>query len=199
MPWFARVHSGRGLSEKEREFMAALVDLVTRLAAPQVDENETALTAERSHCLIVLMPHRVLGGISIVVWLFAERVEVTWAQVADLDRTHDSLDLGVCVGQFRFDPDTPDFGPALDCIRRQFAAPLTMQVFDGARAVVSVRDNRGVLRRVGQIGARLGWADLFRRGRLTQETTIRLVDSVAPPVTEPSGVHEWFGRSSRGA
>lgn len=199
MPWFARDYTGRALSENERQFMVALADLLTRLAVPQLDENETALTAESEHCLIILLPHRALGGISIVVWLSADRAEVTWAQVADLDRSHDSLDLGVCVGQFRFDPDKPDFGPVVDCIRRQLAAPLSVQVFDSGRAVVSVTDTRGVLRPVGEIGAGLGWAGLFRRGKLTHQTTIRLVDPVPPPVTEPSGVDGWFGSSSRGA
>jgi len=69
MTWFARDHTGRYLLRHEQQFVAELAKLLEELALPQVDESETALTAEGSDCLIVLIPHRALGGISIVVWL----------------------------------------------------------------------------------------------------------------------------------
>jgi hypothetical protein len=95
----------------------------------QIDEDETALTAEGSSCLIVLIPHRALGGVSIVVWLFDDRAAVTWAQVAGLDRYHDALDLGISVAQFRLDSANPDVGPVLECIRKQIDEPLVLRCF----------------------------------------------------------------------
>jgi hypothetical protein len=80
MAWFQRDHTHRTLQPVEREFV-------------------TALSA--STCLIALIPRRALGGISIVVWLFEDRAEVTWADVGGLDRSHDSIDLGIRVGLFK--------------------------------------------------------------------------------------------------
>jgi hypothetical protein len=97
MTWFARDHTGRPLTEPEREFLAALVDLLSDVQPAQIEAGETALTAERNECLIVLMPHRALGGIAIVVWLMAGEASVVLAQVGGLGISHDSLDLGVWV------------------------------------------------------------------------------------------------------
>src|SRR5688500_13999839 len=70
MAWFQRDHTGRDLRPQERQFVAALGRELAEGAPPQIDESETALTAEGSTCLIALIPHRALAGISVVVWLF---------------------------------------------------------------------------------------------------------------------------------
>jgi hypothetical protein len=209
MAWFQRDHTGRDLLGNEREFVSALALQLAELRPPQVDESETALTAEGTACLIVLIPHRALGGISIVVWLFAKHAEVTWAQVGGLDCCHDSLDLGISVAGFRLDPKKPDFAPVLQSIREQFDQPLTLRCFGSEHATVLVRDHRGKLQKVGEIGRgevgrgevgqQAGWFGLSRRVPPTQETTIRLSDSQPPPVTSPSGVDEWFGSGGDGA
>jgi len=67
--------------------VTALSALLAAVDAPQIAAGETALTAEASTCLIALIPHRALGGISIVVWLFEDRAEVTWADVEGLGRS----------------------------------------------------------------------------------------------------------------
>jgi hypothetical protein len=192
MTWFRRDHTGRVLRPLERDFVVTLGAHLAELAAPQVDEDETALTAEGHACLIVLIPHRALGGVSIVVWLFEDRAEVTWAQVAGLDCCHDALDLGISVGQFRLDPARPDFGPVLECVRQQINEPLTLRCFGSDRATVLVRDYAGKLCKVGEVGSRVGWSVMLRRARPTHETVIRLADPEPPPVTAPSGVDEWF-------
>ena len=193
MTWFQRDHTGRILRGFERNFAAAVGSQLTELAAPQIDEDETALTAEGSSCLILLIPHRALGGISIVVWLFEDRAEVTWAEVAGLDCCHDALDLGISVAGFRLDPANYDFRPVLECIRKQVNAPLTVQCFSNERATVLVRDHADKLRKVGDVGNRAAWSGPFRRAVPTHETVIRLTDHEPPPVARPSGVDEWFG------
>lgn len=167
------------------------------MAPPQVDEDETALTAEGEACLIVLIPHRALGGVSIVVWLFEDRAEVTWAQVAGLGCCHDALDLGISVAGFRVDVENPDFGPVLECIRKQINEPLTLLCFGNDRATVLVRDRAGTLCRLGEVGNSA--SDELRRLDPTRETVIRLTDREPPPVMRPSGVDEWFSSGGHNA
>ena len=192
MTWFARNHTGRELFSWERQFVASLERLLIEMAPPQIDDTETALTGEAANCLIVLIPHRALGGISIVVWLFADRAEVTWAQVADLDRSHDSLDVGISVGRFGFERNRPDFSAILERIREQISEPLTLRVFDDHTATVLVRDHRGTLHEIGEVGTTIRRRGLVRRRTLTEETQIRFTDLSPPPVVQPSGVGEWF-------
>jgi hypothetical protein len=199
MGWFARDHTGRELSALERDFVNALRALLTEMHPPQLDESETALTAEGRACVIVLLPHRALGGIAVVVWLFGDRAEVTWAQVADLGRYHDALDAGVSVAQFNLDAKQPNFGPLLQSIREQFTTPLTLRLYGADRATVHVRDHRGVLRRVGEIGASPGWFQRLWPGDPTRETTVRFSDEALPPLAAPSGVDTWFASGGHGA
>ncbi len=199
MTWFQRDYTGRVLGRFERDFIAALGGHLADLAAPQIDEDETALTAEGKACLIVLIPHRALGGVSIVVWLFEDRAEVTWAQVAGLACCHGALDLGISVAQVRLDPANPDFGPVLECIRKQINEPLTLRCFGNDRATVLVRDHADELRKVGEVGNRVGSSDLLRRAVATHETVIRLTDPEPPPVTSAPGVDQWFDSSGHGA
>jgi hypothetical protein len=193
MSWFCRDHTGRPLNGHEREFVDALAELLTTLAPSQVDEDETALTAEGTECLIALIPHRALGGVSIVVWLFAHRAAVTWAQVAGLDCCHDSLDLGIGVAEFGLDRRRPDFAPLLDSIREQLNAPLTLRCYGDDRATVLTRDHRNKPREVGSVGRNRNWPDLLAGFSPTREVVVRFTDTAPPPVTSPSGVDEWFG------
>lgn len=192
MAWFERDHTGRVLSAAERAFLDVLVKLLSALQLPQVDENETAITAEGANCLIVLIPHRKLGGVSLVVWLSPDSAEVTWAQVAELDCCNDSLDLGVSVAHFSLSLERSDFGPVIDSIREQCRAPLTVKVYSPNQATVLVCDRKGVLRKVGKLGPPVGWFKRIRRGNPIRESVICLADPAPPPVTEPSHVDEWF-------
>jgi hypothetical protein len=133
------------------------------------------------------------------VWLFADRAEVTWAQVAGLDCCHDSLDLGISVAHFRLNSKKPDFEPILASIRGQITEPLTLRRFGDERTTVLVRDGSGKLREVGALGQRAGWREVWQRAVPTQETVIRLSDANPPPVSAPSGVEEWFGADGHGA
>jgi len=173
-------------------FLAALVDLLSDVQPAQIDESETALTAERDNCLIVLIPHRALGGIAIVVWLTAKHGEIILAQVGGLGINHDSLDLGVGVARTDLDPSRPDFVMLLARIREQLFTPITVRLYGSNQATVWVRDKRDVLRQVGGLGTPLGWLDRIVRRAPTSEVQIRFVDSEPPPLTEPSGVNEWF-------
>ena len=194
MVWFGRDHTERQLREQERAFLEALVDLLSEVQPAQIDEGETALAAEGEDCLIVLMPHRALGGIAIVVWLEPSEAAVTLAQVGGLGINHDSLDLGVWVARVELDPSRPDFTELLRRIREQLLAPLTVRLYGSDQATVWAHNNMNVLRRVGNLGRRVGWFERRFRGAPTSEIQIRFVDSESPPISEPSDVNKWFRR-----
>lgn len=165
--------------------------MLDRVSPPQLDPDETTLTAEGHDCLIVLLPHRGLGGVSIVVWLESDKAAVTWAQVGRLGSTHDDLDLGVWIARFVVNPASPNFEPIVECAREQLARPIVLKVY-GSSAKLLVRDSQDRLRRVGTIGPRfLGLRRLLHRVP-DQEAEVRFVDSSPPPITAPSGVDEWF-------
>ena len=187
MTWFQRDHTGRALAEYERDFVAAVSELLADMAAPQIDPAETALTAEGNSCLIVLIPHRALGGLSIVVWLDAGAAQVIWAQVVGLDCCHDSLDMGVGVARFTLKPKKRDFRPVLDCIRGLIDEPVTLRCFAADRATILVRDHKGKLKEVGQIGQPAARSWRRRAPDPTNEVAVRLSDALPPPITEPSG------------
>jgi len=171
-----------------------LSELLSEVRPAQIDETETALTAERD-VLIVLLPHRTLGGISIVVWLTDKHGGVVLAQVGGLGLNHDSLDLGVGVAVMELDRSRPNFAPLLARVRQQLFNPLTVRLYGENQATVWVRDGRDVLRRVGAIGEPPGWFERTFRRPPPDEVEIRFVDSELPPVTEASGVNEWFTTS----
>ena len=70
--------------------------------------------------------------------------------------------------------------------------PLTLRVFDDPTATVLVRDHRGTLREVGEVGTSSRGRGPFGRRTLTEETQIRFTDPLPPPVVQPSGVEDWF-------
>jgi hypothetical protein len=198
MAWFARDHTARSLTEQEQVFLAALANLLSDVQPAQIDDSETALTAERDHCLIALIPHRALGGIALVVSLTAKHGDIILAQVGSLGIDHDSIDLGVGVARTDLDPSRPDFAVLLARIREQLFTPMTVRLYGPNQATVWVRDKRDVLRKVGALGTPLGWLDRIVRRAPASEVQIRFVDSEPPPLTEPSGVNEWFA-TRRGA
>ena len=191
MAWFERDHTGRPLAESERQFLSALIELLSEVRPAQIDASETALTAEGDSCLIVLIPHRALGGIAIVVWLTAQEGQVTLASIGEMDR-HDDIDLGVCVSTVELNAAKPDFAPLLERIRLQLFAPLTVRWYAADQANVLADDSRGVLRQVGHLGPTRGWWFPSTWRKVIREAQIRFVDSEAPPITEPSGVDKWF-------
>jgi hypothetical protein len=191
--WFTRDHTGRPLSDLERAFVAQLSSLLEEVRPAQVDPRETALTAEGHDCLICLIPHRWLGGVSIVIWLTRDGAALDWAHVGALARSHDSLDAGVRVGDFPGRPTTREFRPVLACVREQLTRALLLRIV-GAQAAVFVADARGELAMLGTIGAGEARSERFWRDVPTADTVVRLVDDAAPRLTEASGAAAWFIR-----
>jgi len=87
---------------------AILTQLVGRALEQEQPENVdpagTTLTGEGPEVEIVIVPHRDLGGISLVAWTDQYDARLLWANVGDLS-THDDLDLGVVVARIRYEDD----------------------------------------------------------------------------------------------
>ena len=65
LPWFSADFTGRELSASERDFIKALSVMLDRGRPPQVAPANTSLTAEGQGCLIAIIPHSLLAGVSI--------------------------------------------------------------------------------------------------------------------------------------
>jgi hypothetical protein len=197
MTWFSRDHTDRGLSEVESTFVHAVRALLTELAPPQLEPSQTLLAAEGDRCLILLLPHRALGGIALAITLCAGRADLGWAQVTRLDY-HDDLDLALSVAQFSLEGSRPEFAPVLRSIREQLAAPIALRLFDD-RATVYVLDARGERRKVGEIGGRVGWPREQSATPHGGEVIVRFTDAAPPPVSVSPSVDAWFGIGDGGA
>jgi len=195
-PWFARDHTGRELTPRERQFVEALSQVLEDERVTQVTPDETALTAEGQDCLICLIPHRWLGGLSLVVWLNKDDSgSICWAEVGGLACCHDSLDLGRYVAEYQANALTDSFTPLIDGVRKELNRPLVMDVAeDGAGATVLLRGERGRLQRLTSLGNRgSALSRLWQKSpSASVESEICLTDSVDPPFREPSNALDWF-------
>jgi len=126
------------------------------------------------------------------VWLAADAAQIIWTQVADLHCCHDSLDMGVGVARFTLKPKKRALQPVLDCIRGLIDAPVTLRCFADDHATILVRDHKGRLKEVGEIGQPAARSRRRRAADPINEVAVRLSDPSAPPVTEPSGADGWF-------
>jgi len=73
------------------------LDLVRQVVDAEQPQNiapaSVTVTGQGPDVGIILLPHRDLGGYSLVLWFDARRLLLFWAGVTDLER-HDDLDLG---------------------------------------------------------------------------------------------------------
>ena len=88
--------------------LAELVGSVLEERRPgNVDPAGPITTGEGPEVEIVIVPHRDLGGISLVAWKDQKSTRLMWAYVGDLS-THDDLDLGIVVERIPFEGDWRD-------------------------------------------------------------------------------------------
>ena len=114
---------------------AILTQLVGRALEQEQPENVdpagTTLTGEGPEVEIVIVPHRDLGGISLVAWTDQYDARLLWANVGDLS-THDDLDLGVVVARIRYEDD--GVGGSAKLWPRSWCGPSTCGVDGGCLA-----------------------------------------------------------------
>ena len=95
----------------------AVRELLEEFRPLNVDLDAVTVTGEGAAVVIILVPHRDLGGVVLVVWVVERSILLSWARVSDLS-THDDLDLGVPVARI------PHEGEWLTRLRDAFAVEI---------------------------------------------------------------------------
>jgi hypothetical protein len=106
---------------------SAVVEIVRRvlneLGPENVDSSAVTATGEGSEVEIVIVPHRDLGGVSLVLWTDNNGTQLVWAGIGDLSN-HDDIDLGEVVKRI---PHEGDWGLTLrDAINAEFRRPIRL-------------------------------------------------------------------------
>jgi hypothetical protein len=199
LPWFSADFSGRELSAPERDFIKALSAMLDRVRPPQVAPANTNLTAEGHGCLIAIIPHSLLAGVSIVVWQDLEGFSVCWAQIGDLSY-HDDLDLGHCVGRFvKKVPVEVWHGETVRCVEEQLHRPIELRVSrtcGTSQPYVEffLTDGEGKRLRLGADGKRTSLPLRFLAVDSDEEHhVVRFTDSDTPPHVHPVDIAAWYG------
>ena len=139
-----------------------------------VDLTGVTMTGEGPGVEIVIVPHRDLGGVSLVAWTDERGLRLVWADVGDLS-THDDLDLGLIVERIPYEGDWQRH------FRDAFAAELERPIRLRARGglfgprVECWIEAAGKSRRIGTI--RLPSDEI----RSAPETTTSLAGGPRPP------------------
>jgi hypothetical protein len=199
LSWFGADFTHRELSVEERDFVKALSAMLDRVRYLQVAPSNTNLTAEGRDCLIVVIPHSLLAGLSIVVWHSMEMLSVSWAQISDLS-THDNLDLGHRVGRFvKKDPVEAWYRNAVRCVEVQLHRPIDLEVScDGGSAEpymeVFLPDAD---RKRFKLGTAEKRAPLSRRllavDRHSEHHVVRFTGGDPPIIQHPVNIASWYG------
>jgi hypothetical protein len=101
---------------------------VDQLRPKNVDSSAVTVTGEGSHVGIVIVPHRDLGGVSLVLWTDSNGTQLIWAGIVDLS-THDDIDLGEVVKRI---PHEGDWGMKLShAIATEFNRPIRLKYRSG--------------------------------------------------------------------
>ena len=105
--------------------VAGMVRLaLDKLRPENVDSSAVIVTGEGSEVDIVIVPHRDLGGVSLVLWTDSNGTQLMWAGIVDLS-THDDIDLGEVVTRI---PHQGDWGLKLsDAIAAEFSRPIRVK------------------------------------------------------------------------
>jgi len=204
--WFSSDFTGRELRDDERQFLNVLESMLKEVAPAQVDPADSRLTAEGANCLIVLVPHRSLAGLSIVVWFEPRRISISWALVGTLARRHDDLDLGVWVARFQAGGESTErwYQTAVEGVRAELSRSIEVTVsrrlpVSGERQVEFRLQIDGRRKTLGSVGRREPRRFFFirRAPKTTADIyTVRFTDNKPPPVFFGSNVENWFGPQS---
>lgn len=89
-----------------------------------VDRAAVTVTGEGPEVEIVIVPHRDLGGVSLVVWNDSRATELRWAQIGSLEY-HDDIDLGIAVARVEHQGE---WKPGLrEELRRELRRPISLR------------------------------------------------------------------------
>ncbi len=194
--WLARDYTGKPLSALEERWVGTLQEMLEKVKPPQVDSAETIRTHEGQECLICVLPHRSLGGLSIITTLRGGVIQVSWAQVATLSY-HDDFDLARHVAEIELgDPVEQSLKEAARVVETQLRRPVVLQVWRGAGKCFLREGDR--LQRVAVVGSGLRRVvSPFIHSQ--EEHEIRFTDAASPPIIHPSKAAAWVRRGRANA
>lgn len=112
------------------DVMDALTRVLQELGPENLDPSAVTVTGEGAKVEIVIVPHRDLGGVSLVLWTDDRGTEILWAGISDLS-THDDIDLGIGVAR------VPNDGAWTDMLVEALASELRRPIY--------LKRHRGVL------------------------------------------------------
>jgi hypothetical protein len=197
--WWTRNYAARELTAAEADFLRALASMLDDLAPPPVDPALCAITARGASALIALIPHRHLGGLTLVATMAERFVAVSWTSISDLD-VHDDLDLTREVYLYTRDEEGSDGAmrrAAVRAVREQLARPIVLRLRSTRRgqplsASCWLRNADGELRRIARLPPRASLFDRLRQRGVRPEIEIRFTDRQPPPYAVPSFAGAWF-------
>ena len=199
LPWFGADFTRRKLSAPERDFIKVLSAMLDRVRPPQVAPGNTNLTAEGNDCLIAIIPHSLLAGVSIVVWQDLEALSVCWAQIGDLS-WHDDLDLGHRVGRFvKKSPVEVWYGEAVLCVEEQLHRPIELEVSRTGGSMEPyveffLADAEGERLRLGAGGKRVPlFLRIMTADSHAEHHEVRFTDREPPVLPHPVDIAAWYG------
>lgn len=92
--------------------------------ATNVNVDEIIVTGERGAVCIVIVPHHLLGGVSLVAWSDDRGVQLSWGLITTL-RRHDDIDTTVRVSPFIAPGDTE---ATVNALAAEFERPIRVQM-----------------------------------------------------------------------
>jgi hypothetical protein len=203
LPWFSADFTLRELSVDERDLVRALAAMLDRVRPSQVAPANTNLTAEGPDCLIAIIPHSLLAGLSIVVWEDLKALSVSWAQIGDLS-WHDDLDLGHWVERFRKRDSVETWHrEAVRCVEEQLHRPIDLEVSRSAGTAepyaeffLSAKEKRI---RIGAAGRRMLLPyRILAPDSHSERHAVRFTDGDSPPIAHPVDIASWYAYQTKG-
>jgi hypothetical protein len=196
--WFTADFTGRALSVPEQAFVKALTEMLDRVRPAQVLPADTNLTAEGVECLIAIIPHAFLAGVSIIIWLEPDEIIVMWAQVHGL-KYHDDIDDADWVHRFfKKEPLEAWHAEAVHCVEEQLSRPIQVVATYG-RGDAEPMKVKFFLSKEGQASERIGskirvplWSRVLSWPRRTDRYTVRFTDRDRPRGACPVNVADWY-------
>jgi hypothetical protein len=163
----------------------------------QVDPALCAVTAGGQSTLIVLLPHRSLGGLTLAITVTDRFATVSWTSIHDL-ASHDDLDLTREVYLFNREGQGDGmWRAAVTGLREQLMRRFILRVratSDGiplsASCHLAGADAR--LRRIARLPPRMPFVRRFWRWSRVSDREVSFVDVAPPPYAVPSGAAAWF-------
>lgn len=193
--WWTRRHGARDVTDREQRWLADLALMLDDLRPPQVDPALCAVVAAAS--LIVLVPHRSLGGLTLVATVTSRFIAISWASISDFE-AHDDLDLAREV--YLFTPDEDDEAlrhRAVIGVRDQLCRPVILRM-RATRLGVPLSAScylggaGGQLRRIATLPPRAARWRCWWPFAVRVDREIRFTDRTPPPYAVPSFAGAWF-------